>query len=117
MITLQNIRDLIGSLPETVEAPHFEKLSFRVKKKILATYDARQHSLTVKLTEILQDMYCSIDTSIIYPVPNKWGKQGWTIIDLSNIDTELLNELLKAAYRSVAPQKLDKQIEDDPLSK
>lgn len=42
MITLDTLRHLALSLPETTEEPHFEKTSFRVKKKIFA-YDHNLH--------------------------------------------------------------------------
>lgn len=35
MITLEIFRELALSFPETTEEPHFEKTSFRVKKKNL----------------------------------------------------------------------------------
>jgi predicted DNA-binding protein (MmcQ/YjbR family) len=40
MVTIDTLRKIALSLPETTEEPHFEKTSFRVKKKIFATYDA-----------------------------------------------------------------------------
>jgi hypothetical protein len=43
---------------------------------------------------------------LIYPVPNKWGKFGWTLVNLKTIDQEMLMEVLTAAYCTVAPPKL-----------
>ncbi len=40
-MTLEKLRTLALSFPESTEEPHFEKISFRVKKKIFATYDKK----------------------------------------------------------------------------
>jgi len=39
MVTIDSFRKLDLSFPEATEEPHFEKTSFRVKKKIFATFD------------------------------------------------------------------------------
>lgn len=41
MVSIDTLRKLALSFPEVTEEPHFEKTSFRVKKKIFATYDGR----------------------------------------------------------------------------
>jgi predicted DNA-binding protein (MmcQ/YjbR family) len=94
------------SFPEVIEQPHFEKTSFRVAKKIFATLDEINKRAVVKLSEIDQDVFCSIDKTIIYPVSNKWGKQGWTNIELKTVRKDLLKDVLAAAYCGVAPKKL-----------
>lgn len=106
MVTLATLRKLSLALPEASEEPHFEKTSFRVKKKIFATYDASNHRACIKLSVVHQSVYEGIDGEMIYPVPNKWGKQGWTFIDLNKIDKKLLSEVLNLAYVEVAPPKL-----------
>jgi hypothetical protein len=39
----------------------------------------------VKLSVIDQSVFCAFDKTIIYPVNNKWGKQGWTLVELKKI--------------------------------
>ncbi|GAB4011107.1 MmcQ/YjbR family DNA-binding protein [Spirosoma sp. KCTC 42546] len=106
MINLDLIRQVALSLPETTEQPHFEKPSFKVGKKIFATYNGPHNRVCVKLSEIDQDVFSTFDSSIIYPVPNKWGKQGWTLINLANVPEETLVDALTMAYCEVAPKKL-----------
>src|SRR5690606_6058359 len=89
MVSIGTFRKLALSFPETTEAPHFEKTSFRVKKKIFATYDDVNKRATIKLSEIDQDTFSSIAETIIFPVPNKWGRQGWTIIALKRVNKSL----------------------------
>lgn len=106
MVSIDTYREIALSFPEATEAPHFEKTSFRVKKKIFATYDDKNKRASVKLSEIDQDVFTKVDRAIIYPVDNKWGKQGWTIIEMKKVPKELFTEILIAAYCEVAPKKL-----------
>ncbi len=109
-MTLQELRSIALSLPEATEAPHFEKTSFRIRKKIFATYDEKRHRLCVKLSEVDQDVFSMIDKSAIYPVPNKWGGQGWTFIELDKADREVLVDALTTAYCTVAPKKMAQMV-------
>lgn len=113
MITLEFFRELALSLPETTEEPHFEKTSFRVKKKIFATYDDINKRACVKLSEIDQDVFSSIDRTIIFPVDNKWGKQGWTLIEMNKVQKDVFADALLNAYCTVAPKKLSEQLRAD----
>jgi predicted DNA-binding protein (MmcQ/YjbR family) len=99
-------RSLALSLPQATENPHFEKISFRVNNKIFATMVTDQNRATVKLSVADQDIFCTFNDSVIYPVPNKWGKQGWTHINLLTIPEYLLAEVLKTAYCGIAPAHL-----------
>ncbi len=106
MVTNQQFRELALSFPETMELPHFEKVSFRAGKKIFATLDEKNKRACLKLNEIDQDVFSSYDRSIIYPVPNKWGKQGWTFIELPLTEAELLKDAVTLAFCTVAPKRL-----------
>ncbi|MBB5394957.1 MmcQ/YjbR family DNA-binding protein [Mucilaginibacter sp. AK015] len=100
------VRQIALSLPQDTEEPHFDKTSYRVNKKIFATMVSEHSRATVKLSPADQDIFSTFDSSVIYPVPNKWGKQGWTHINLSTVKEEMLTEILKAAYCEVAPKHL-----------
>ncbi|MES2795873.1 MAG: MmcQ/YjbR family DNA-binding protein [Bacteroidota bacterium] len=108
MGSIETVRKVALSLPDTSEEPHFEKTSFRAKKKIFATFDKKTGKLCVKLSEIDQNVFSSFDPSIIYPVPNKWGKQGWTLVEISKIKTEMLFDLITTAYGEVTRKGLAK---------
>jgi len=112
MIAIQTFRKMAMSFPETAEAPHFEKTSFRVNKKIFATLSEKDKIACLKFSEIDQSSFCSYDPAIIYPVPNKWGKQGWTFIVLAKIKKEMLLDALTTAYCEVAPKHLSKPFID-----
>lgn len=106
MITINTLRKLALSFPESNEQPHFEKTSFRVGKKIFATYDAKLHRACIKLSEIDQNVFSSYDNTVIFAVPNKWGKQGWTLIELKKVRKDVLTDAITTAYCEVAPEKL-----------
>ena len=110
MVTIDTFRKLALSFPEATEEPHFEKTSFRVKKKIFATYDSIKKRACIKLSEIDQNVFSSADKTIIFPVGNKWGKQGWTLIEMNKVRNELFVDALTTAYCEVAPKKLSEQI-------
>jgi hypothetical protein len=106
MVTIDMLRKLALSFPEATEAPHFEKTSFRVKKKIFATYDGTKKRACVKLSAIDQDVFSIADPSIIFPVDNQWGKQGWTLIEMSKVKKQLFIDAVTTAYCETAPKKL-----------
>jgi predicted DNA-binding protein (MmcQ/YjbR family) len=110
MVSIKTFRKLALSFPEATEELHFEKTSFRVKKKIFATYDDLNKSACIKLSEIDQDIFSLADKTIIFPVDNKWGKQGWTFIEMEKVRKELFIAALTAAYCEVAPKKLSELV-------
>lgn len=113
MVTLAAFRNLALSFPEVTEEPHFEKTSFRVKKKIFATYDDNNKTACVKLSETDQDVFSSAGRSAVYPLANKWGKQGWTIIEMQKVHHDLFKDALTTAYCTVAPLKLSRLVRPD----
>lgn len=110
MITESIFRKLALSLPEATEDPHFEKTSFRVKNKIFATLDSKNNRASIKLSPIDQDVFTAFDKQIIYPLANKWGKQGWTIIELDWLRKDLFKDILTCGYCTVAPRKLAEHV-------
>lgn len=107
MVTIREVITWALAFPEAVELPHFEKTSFRVGKKIFATLDKKNSHVAVKLSEMDQSVF-SGDKTVIYPLPNAWGKQGWTRIELKKVRKSLFKDVLKTSYCEVAPEKLVK---------
>jgi predicted DNA-binding protein (MmcQ/YjbR family) len=98
MVSIKTFRQLALSFEGATEEPHFEKTSFRVKKKIFATLNEKENRATIKLSLTEQDLFCVYDKNVMYPVPNKWGKQGWTHINLKTIPKKMCEDALKIAY-------------------
>ena len=108
MVSIDTVRQIALSFPETDEHPHFHLKAFRVKKKIFATLDQEKKRLMVKLTLVDQSVFCAYDHSVIYPVPGGWGLKGSTYIELEKIKKAMLKDALTTAYCTSAPPKLAK---------
>lgn len=112
MVDIEIFKKMVLSFPETTEQPHFEKTSFKVGPKIFVTLDLQTKRACAKLSLIDQDVFSSFDKTIIFPVPNKWGKKGWTFIALHKIKPEMLKDVLTRAFCEVAPKRLSKDYVD-----
>ncbi len=106
MVSVETVRLLALSFPETDEHPHFHLKAFRVKKKIFATLNEKLIRVMVKLSVTDQSVFCAFDRTIIYPVPGGWGRKGATYIELGKIKKSMLVDALTTAYCNVAPSEL-----------
>jgi hypothetical protein len=106
MVSMDFALNFALGFDETVQAPHMEVISVKVKKKIFITLNEKMKRVCIKLSHIDQDVFCNVAPLAITPVPNAWGKQGWTLITLSKIRKDLFKDAVTCAYCNVAPQKL-----------
>lgn len=97
MVDVETFRKMALSFAGATEKLHFDRPSFSIKK-IFATLDLQNNRACLMLSEIDQSIFCAFDKSIIYPVPNKWGKQGATYVELKSVRKDLLKAALKQAY-------------------
>ncbi len=104
-MTTDTFRELALSMPESYEAPHFEKTSFRTKKRIFATLDITSGIACLKLTPVDQNVFTSINKPAITAVPNKWGLQGWTFFDLKKVRKNTMVDAVTTAYFSSLNKK------------
>ena len=102
------------SFPEIAEQLHFEKTSFRIKKKIFATLDEKAGIAVLKLSVIDQSVFCDINRAMIWPVEGGWGKQGWTKVDLKTASKNIAKHMLTIAYCLVAPAHLSEKYKTIP---
>lgn len=98
-MTNQEFAALALSFQGVVEKPHFDRRAFKVeKKRIFTTLQESTHTANVKLSKSEQMVFCEFGDAI-YPVPNKWGEQGWTTIELPKMEEGLVMEILHSAYQ------------------
>lgn len=97
-------RALALALPETSEAPHFQRLAFRTPRKIFATLDAAAGDLNLMFDPDHRDFWSERAPAAFTPVPGGWGRMGATRCDLAAVDESLLAEALAAAHRLAAPR-------------
>ena len=105
MIDIETARQIALALPDTTEQPHFDKRAFKANKRIFATLWEKEQLVMVKLSLIDQSVFSAFDPTIIYPVPNKWGLQGCTFIELAKVPREMLEDALHTAWQTVMAKK------------
>lgn len=106
MVDLKTFKKLALSLEGTVESPHFDRIAFKViKKRIFVTLHEASITANFKFSEIDQSVFCSFDKDAVYPVPNKFGLQGWTTFELNKVSIELIQDALDTAYKDVFKKK------------
>jgi hypothetical protein len=110
MVTPAKARAIALAFPEASEAPHFEKPSFRVGKKIFATMGTDGFAV-IKLAPDQQAMMTEVRGDLYAAVPGAWGRQGWTRVSLKAADAETLRHAFAMSYRNVAPKKLAAMVE------
>jgi hypothetical protein len=76
-----------------------------INKRIFATVHEPSGIANVKFSPMDQPVFCSFDKKLVYPVPNKWGLQGWTTFELEKLPYELLLDALDTAYKDVFKHK------------
>jgi predicted DNA-binding protein (MmcQ/YjbR family) len=108
MVRFKDAQMLALAFEWVTESPHHDVAvrAFKVKGKVFATLNEKEERMTVRLSILDQDVFCTFDNTVIYPVPNKWGTQGWTHVNLKKVRKEMLQDILSVAYCTVAPKKL-----------
>ena len=101
-MTNSEFRSLVHLLENTEESPHFERIAFKVvKKRIFATLHEESSTVNMKLSEGDQSAFATLGKGAVYPVPNKWGLQGWTTFELKKLPKALIKDALDVAYQDV----------------
>jgi len=92
------------------EKAHFHKAAFQVKGKIFLTLDPVTNEASLKLSHVDQSIYCQLDPVNIRAANGMWGKQGWTIYDLSKVKGKLIAESIKKSYALVATKNVKSKV-------
>ncbi len=99
MATAQALRRIALSLDGTIEAPHFKV------RRIYATLAADGKTANLMFTPDEQELKSLLAPEIFAPVPNAWGKQGWTTVTLSDATIAHLRAALGTAWAPALPTK------------
>ncbi len=105
MVDIATFRKWALSFPGASEEPHFHLSSFRVKKKIFATFWQKENRVMLKLSLVDQSVFCSYDKTIFFPVPGGWGKRGATFVELKKVRKDMFKDALTTAYQGVLKPK------------
>src|ERR1700730_9721111 len=101
MVSISRTRALALALPGTVEVPHFDLVSFRVRNKIYATLSLENKRAMLKLPREEQSSVIATDRRSYSAVPGYWGAHGSTYVQLSSADPKLFAKMLEIAWRAV----------------
>jgi hypothetical protein len=104
MATARDLRRIALSLEGTTEAPHFDRAAFKVAR-IYVTLAADGRTANLKLSPEEQEFKCLLAPSAFAPVPNAWGKQGWTTLSLAALGVAELRNALETAWQHALPKK------------
>jgi hypothetical protein len=99
-----DLRRIALSLEGTSEAPHFDRAAFKVER-IYATLAADGKTTNLKLDPDEQEFKCMLAPEVFAPVPNAWGKQGWTTVTLAAASVAELRAALEMAWKHAVPTK------------
>ena len=109
MIDMKAFQAMALSFPHTEQVPHFERIGFKITgKRMFTTYLEKNNTANIFLTPSEQKLFCKIDNTNIYPVPNKWGEKGATTFEINAAATEVVMEALLSAYNEIIKPKTKK---------
>lgn len=98
MATANDVRKIALALEGTTEAPHFDRFAFKVVRTY-ATLASDGKSLNIKLEAGEQELKCEMTPEAFKRVPNAWGDQGWTTVELKAIKVKELQAVLEMAWQ------------------
>lgn len=104
MATAEDLRRIALSLDGTTESAHFDRTAFKVKR-IYATLASDKRTANLNFDPEEQELKCLVHPQAFTPIPNAWGKRGWTTADLSALTQEELRAALEMAWRHALPSK------------
>lgn len=109
MVQPQELERFAFTFEGTEKLPHFDVDSYRIRNKIFLTHNKKETRACLKLNLIDQDVFCKSFDQIFYPVPNAWGKYGWTLVNLKKVKKSVFKDALNCAFCNVAPASLAKK--------
>jgi hypothetical protein len=98
MASGKDLRRIALSLEGTAEAPHFDRAAFKVAR-IYVTLAGDGRTANFKFSPDEQEFKCMMAPEAFAPVPNAWGRQGWTTATLAALSTAELQDALATAWR------------------
>ena len=104
MASAKDLRRIALALDGTTEAPHFDRLAFKVAR-IYVTLAADGLTANFKFTPDDQELKCLTAPEAFAPIANAWGKQGWTTATLSALTLSELTNALELAWHQAVRKK------------
>lgn len=108
MMTVEEFRQQVLSLPGAEERETWGHPTFRVREKIFASLAPDGSTGGVKATLQDQSLLIASDPAT-FSVADYVGRYGWVTVQLATVDAEVLRGLLVEAWRSIAPKRVVKE--------
>jgi YjbR len=99
-----DLRRIALSLAGTSEAPHFDRAAFKAAR-IYATLARDDQTANLRFAPDEQAFKCLLAPEAFAPIANAWGRQGWTVAQLSALDEADLRAALEMAWRHAQPTR------------
>jgi len=105
MITADELRQVVRSLPEAEERQTWGHPTFRVRDRMFAAMSDDGQEASVKATRQEQAALVSAAPET-FGIPAYVGRHGWVSIQLATVDPAEVRELIVEAWRQTAPKRL-----------
>jgi hypothetical protein len=97
-MTGDQLRKLALSLPDTSEAPHFDRIAFRTPKRIFATLAPDARTANVLLEPDQQAALVESHPDAFEAIAGGFGRQGWTTMTLAAVAVAEAKAVLADAH-------------------
>ena len=104
MATAKDLRRIALSLAGTTEAPHFDRIAFRVAR-IYATLAPDGLTANLMFTPDEQELKCLVAPEAFARIPNAWGRKGATTATLARLTVPELASALEMAWSHALPKQ------------
>jgi hypothetical protein len=104
MATAKDLRRIELSLAGTTEAPHFDRMAFKVAR-IYATLAADGLTANLMFTPDEQDLKCLVAPEAFARIANAWGRKGATTATLAELTVPELANAIGMAWSHALPKQ------------
>jgi hypothetical protein len=104
-VTFETAREIARGLPGAVGGTSYGTPAFRVGKSLFVRQHQDGESLVVKVDPVERAMGMRADPETFY-ITDHYRNYPWMLVRLATVDRDDLRELLEAAWRESAPQRL-----------
>lgn len=104
-VTVDQVRALALSLPETLERPCYGTPGFRVRDKLFARVLEDGASIVVKMDFDVRDALVASEPDVFAVTPH-YQSYPWVIVRLGTVKLALLRDLLTEGWRNAAPRRI-----------
>ena len=93
------------SLPDAHEEPHFDRISFRIGKKIFATMTPSGDEAMVRVDPAGVEAFLASQPEVFFSYGGWTVKNGSLGVRLAKVDATLMKDLVTDSWRHSAPRR------------